>query len=74
MIFALDLAPGTPHLENCSSRDQVLRKDVVKLESVPRRVTGMVTSFESMSSEDWLKGLGICSQEKRRLRGLWGGV
>ena len=58
-----------PHLEYCTPVwSPHLRKDILRVESVQRRATRMITGFSDMSYEERLTALDLPTLEYRRLR------
>ena len=46
-----------------------LRKDIVAIERVQRRITGLIPGLAGLSYEEWLKETGLYTLERRWFRG-----
>ena len=70
VILSLCSVLVRPHLEHCIQMwSPQHRRDMDLLECIQRRTTKLIQGVEHFSGENSVRELGLCSLEKRRLRG-----
>ena len=70
VLLKLYMTLVRPHLEYyVQFWSPYYRKDIIKLERVQKRCTRMLLGFDGLGYQERLDRLGLCSLERRRLRG-----